>query len=85
MRTICEHCGAWTECDRHHVFGGTRRKISEKYGAVVDLCHTCHMDLHHGHPERYEYLKEREQVFLMHMYGWTEDEFRSIFGKSYLQ
>ena len=37
---ICAICGRNGSCDpldRHHVFGGPLRKLSEKFGAVVDL------------------------------------------------
>ena len=42
----CEICGrtgtSRVPLHRHHVFGGSNRKISDKLGMVVDLCCECH-------------------------------------------
>ncbi len=39
----CYLCGAVTGLEEHHVFGGVaNRKISEKYGLKVWLCHDHH-------------------------------------------
>lgn len=39
----CWYCVKTIGLERHHVFGGTaNRRISEKYGLTVYLCHDCH-------------------------------------------
>ena len=38
----CFICGSGQSLERHHIFTGSRRKKSEKYGLVVYLCDTCH-------------------------------------------
>ena len=39
----CYFCGRVTGVERHHIFGWVaNRKISEKYGLWVYLCHNCH-------------------------------------------
>jgi len=39
----CYLCDRKTYLERHHIFGGTaNRKLSEKYGLWVWLCHDCH-------------------------------------------
>lgn len=87
IRGRCFLCGrqGWTE--RHHVFGGPFRHKSEEYGITVYLCHTCHNECPHGvHQNKAMrlYLKRQAQQVTMDHYGWTEDEFRERFGKSYL-
>ena len=42
----CFISGAVAELDRHHVYAGSRRKDSEKWGCWVWLRHDIHMDLH---------------------------------------
>lgn len=73
--------------ERHHIFGGSSRKASEKYGFVVPLRPDLHpngvqadrskskeIDLH---------LKQMAQKYFEENHG-TREEFREIFGKSYL-
>lgn len=88
---ICAICGRNGSCDpldRHHVFGGPLRKLSEKFGAVVDLCHDrCHengpMAVHRCR-ETADALKRETQLRIMDEQGWTLDDWRSVFGKSYI-
>lgn len=70
------------------IFGGANRKLSDKYGLTVTLCHDCHNEppdgIHHN----------KRNMFLLHVYGqmkamkeqgWTRDQFREIFGRNYLE
>ena len=83
----CFLCGNYGGLERHHVFGGSNRKLSEEYGLTVYLCHWCHNEppigVHHNKNNRL-YLQRTVQRQAMKHYGWTEDQFRAIFGKSYL-
>lgn len=84
----CFICGSRLWLEEHHVFGGVgRRKLSEKYGLKVYLCHYHHneppMGVHHNAKIR-EALQRYAQTKAMHHYGWTVDDFRNIFGKNYL-
>lgn len=88
-KTYCYLCSSSTEAlDEHHVFGGSRRKLSEKYGLTVYLCHSrCHIfgaNAVHANAEVSRRLQATVQRKAMEYYGWSEDEFRQIFGKSYL-
>lgn len=39
----CFLCGRQINLERHHIMAGTaNRKLSEKYGLWVYLCHDCH-------------------------------------------
>ncbi|MBQ6929032.1 MAG: hypothetical protein IJN27_01830 [Oscillospiraceae bacterium] len=87
MKGKCYLCGANTNLERHHVWGGARRPISEKYGAVVNLCHFCHNEppygVHHNAINRM-CLQEQMQRELMAKYGWSIQDFIKIFGKNYI-
>ena len=40
---LCGRNGRGDRLERHHIFGGARRPLSEKYGLVVYLCgERCH-------------------------------------------
>lgn len=78
----CEICGEYRECETHHVFGGTARQISDKYGAVASCCRICHNEIHH-HPAQYEWLKAQTQERVMQEQGWSLEEWMEHFYKNY--
>lgn len=84
----CYICGStiWLEC--HHVFGGNpNRKLSEQYGLKVWLCHDHHNEPPNGvhfNAELRQRLQAKAQRKAMEHYGWTEDQFRAVFGKNYI-
>lgn len=87
----CWRCGAngsTDPLDRHHIFGAYNRGKSEKYGLVVYLCHNkCHIfgeKAVHNNAETMLKLHRFGQVKAMQEQGWTEENFRREFGKSYL-
>lgn len=45
-RGICLRCHQYCPTQIHHVFGGSRRKISDKHDFVLELCQECHEYLH---------------------------------------
>ena len=85
---LCGRNGNGDPLDRHHIFGGPNRKLSEKYGLVVDLCHIqCHIfgvDAVHNNPDTMQELHEYGQRKAMHDNGWSKEDFIRIFGKNYL-
>ena len=86
--TFCYACGRATgKLDRHEAFFGSLRQKSKAYGLWVLLCHyPCHMgtDGYQYNAERARELKARAQQCAMDTYGWTTEEFVSLFGKNYL-
>lgn len=83
----CYICGKWAYTERHHVFNGPFRKKSEKYGAVVDLCHFCHNeppDGIHFDQEADNWLKATFQRKIMQEQGWDKERFIKEFGRNYL-
>lgn len=83
----CFICGRSGWIERHHIFGASNRKKSEKYGLVVDLCHYCHNEppngVHHNKAAMLK-LKRYGQKKVMQEQGWTIEDFRREFGKNYL-
>lgn len=88
MERECFLCGSHALIERHHIFGASNRKKSERLGLVVDLCHYCHneppLGVHHNKDVMLQ-LKRYGQKKAMLEQGWTVDEFRREFGKNYLE
>lgn len=85
---LCGKNGRLDPLDRHHIFGGSRRKKSEKYGLWVYLCHfECHEfgpDAAHNNAETMQALHEYGQRKAMEEQGWTKEQFIIEFGKNYI-
>lgn len=85
---LCGRNGSFDSLDRHHIFGAANRKKSEKYGLVVYLCHhDCHIfgkNAVHNNKHTMQELHEYGQRKAMQEQGWTIEQFRKEFGKSYL-
>ena len=87
MTGPCFLCGRYAPLERHHVFGGARRKKAEKYGLVVELCHSCHNEPPHGahfDKDTALYLHQWGQRKVMLEQGWSTHDFIREFGKNYL-
>lgn len=71
-------------CQKHHIFGGVaNRPKSEKYGLFIWLTLKQH-DYLHKHPKEMLGIKKEAQKSFMKYYNKDVEEFRSIFGKSWL-
>ena len=86
---ICGEPAQWDDpLDLHHVFGGALRRKSERLGLEVKLHHSkCHIfgrESVHKCAELSNELKRKAQQRCMEHYGWTEEQFRAEFYKSYL-
>ena len=84
---VCYLCGGDKETlDWHHVFGGSNRKYSEKYGLKVRLCHmNCHIfGPHSAHKDRD--VANRLKVIAQKEFEKTHsrEEFMDIFGRNYI-
>ena len=85
---LCGRNGNKDPLDAHHIFGGPNRKLSEKYGLVVPLCHhRCHEsgpEAVHRNRETAQRLHEWGQEKAMREQGWSIEDFRRVFGRNYL-
>jgi len=79
----CFICGRTEPLHVHHCFEGSYRKKSDLYGLTVYLCPRCHMKAHE-HESLLQYIRAAAQKKAMEYYGWTEDEFRTHIGRSFL-
>ena len=73
--------------EEHHVFEGSRRKASEKYGLKVNLCafhHRISSNSVHLSEDLNKDLKKWSQRKAMQYYGWSEDDFIGMFGRNYI-
>ena len=84
----CIVCGATQNLHIHEVFFGTaNRQLSIKHGLCVCLCSRHHNGSNEGvHFNRTldKKLKAHAQSIAMQKNNWTVDDFRKIFGKSFL-
>ena len=83
----CFICGSYQWIEIHHVFGGANRKLSEKYGLKVPLCHYCHNEPPNGvhfNKKNMRKLQAYAQAKAMWHFRWSIDDFRAIFGRNYL-
>lgn len=90
-KTHCFICGRnaradYYGLDEHHVYEGYGlRELSEKYGLKVYICHDkCHLNGVHKDAKLNRALKAMVQKIAMRKYGWSVEQFREIFRKSYI-
>ena len=81
----CYLCGKQIDLERHHIMAGTaNRKLSEKYGLWVYLCHECHTgaDGAQYNSSKGTALKEAAQraFELQH----SHEEWMDLFRKNYI-
>ncbi len=85
-----EHCyfTGTPNCHRHHIFYGSRRQLSERYGFVIPVAAHLHEfapgSIHDNPNKGLDLkLKQMAQAYFEEHYG-TREEFRCILGKSWL-
>lgn len=83
----CIFCGRKREA-MHHIFPGSRRSTSDRYGYIVPLCMECHTaspESVHILPNQGKdlYLKKIAQEHFESHHG-DRNVFRELFLKSYL-
>ncbi len=85
MTGECRLCGYIGLVETHHVFMGSYRRLSDKYGATVTLCPYCHRYIHSGTgTDARRELQRTVQHEVMQTQGWTLDEWLKIFQKSWI-
>lgn len=79
----CYFCKSERDLQTHHCIHGTaNRKYADKYGLTVKLCPRCHTLLHDRNRKMdLELIQLAQSKFEE---DHTRDEFRIIFGKSWL-
>ena len=78
----CYLCGTTEYLEEHHVFSGwANRTKSEETGSKLYLCHFHHTMIHHNREEELKLKRFVQEVFEE---THSREEFRQIFGKSWL-
>ena len=81
----CRLCGRVGPTETHHVFAGAYRQLSDRYGATVTLCHSCHRYIHSGKGvEDKRQLQCDVQYEVMDANEWGLNMWLQIFGKSWI-
>lgn len=80
----CFLCGSRILLEKHHIFGGANRKLSESDGLYVMLCRPCHTGDHGVHFDKdiMQYLHEKGEM--AYLKDHTLEDFRRRYGKNYL-
>ena len=84
----CFECMSYSNLEEHHIFFGVaNRKLSEKDGLKVWLCHYHHRGEKGVHGRDGHtldmYLKSIAQIAYMQHYNKTKEEFIQRYGKNY--
>lgn len=73
--------------EKHHIFGGSNRKLSEKYGLTIHICgYRCHRngtESVHRNKIVNNSVKAAGQKAFESVHG-TREDFVKIFGKNYI-
>lgn len=81
---ICIYCGK-PYAQTHEVYEGNgRRQLSIRYGMQVKVCDMCHKDIM-LHPLTGRDLALKKEFQAKFERTGSRDEFRRLFGKSYLE
>lgn len=85
-KTRCYICGG-RATEEHHIFHGSNRQNSEKYGLKVYLCPRCHRTSNtavhgkDGHMMDEVLKKAAQKTFEL---SWGHEKFMEVIGKNYL-
>lgn len=84
----CAICGSSRDPEWHHVMHGTaNRKISDKWGLTVWLCHDCHEALHFSPDpswrDRDKELMQLAQKCFERKYN-SHEKWMELFGKNFI-
>lgn len=84
----CYFCKSRMQLELHHIyFGEKNRKVSDDQGCTVWLCHYHHTGSKnsvHENASLDKFLKAECQEIWMKKNGKGVEEFRALFGKSYV-
>lgn len=83
---VCFVCGNPYSVQKHHIYGGGNRSVSEENGFWVYLCprhHTRTIYSVHGDPDHRLDKELKAMCQSVYERGHTRDEFIKLIGKSY--
>ena len=81
----CWLCGRVVGLEVHHILGGVaNRKLSEKYGLKVWLCHNCHTGRDGAQYDQQKNLQLKRDAQNAFERTHSRKEWMTLFGKNYL-
>lgn len=81
----CYFCGRQHNLEHHHVLAGTaNRKISDRYGLWVWLCHECHTGTDGAQYNRDRNMELKQTAQLCFERTHTHEQWMKLFKKNYL-
>lgn len=81
----CWLCGRVVGLEVHHILGGVaNRKLSEKYGLKVWLCHNCHTGRDGAQYDQQKNLQLKRDAQYAFERTHSRKEWMNLFGKNYL-
>ena len=80
----CVLCGRVGFMHEHHIFEGSFRKRSERYGMVCKLCPYCHIGDHGVHLDQKVNRKLKRAAQRKFEQTHSREDFIKLFGRSYL-
>lgn len=78
---FCKMCGMSGDTEIHHIYPGAHRKKSDEYDFVIEVCRSCHRQIHNN-PDVMRALKRKTQTEFEKKY--SHEEFIRRMGKSWL-
>lgn len=79
--TRCYSCHKKTKLDRHHIYNGGLRNMSERNNFWVNVCRDCHRKIHDT-PKLEKQLKQECQY--KYEQSHSREEFMKLVRKNYL-
>ena len=80
----CTFCGRLGKMHVHHIFEGSLRKRSERYGMTCLLCYYCHVGDNGVHLNENLNRKLKRAAQRKFEKTHTREDFIKLFGRSYL-
>ena len=81
----CSLCGRQSYLEKHHIISGTaNRKLSERYGLWVYLCHSCHTGDGGAQYEKELNLRLKQEAQKIFEEKYSHDLWMETFRKNYL-
>lgn len=81
----CFLCGRECFLEKHHIFAGTaNRRISEREGLWVWLCHDCHTGKHGAQYEQENNLYLKQTAQMAYEQTHTRSEWMGLIRKNYI-
>lgn len=82
MDKLCDICGLSMATETHHLICGTsERKLSDRYGLTIDICNSCHTEIHNNNIAGKLSKMLGQAMFEI---NFTHEEYMKWFKKNYL-